>query len=411
MSTSKAHKATPSLTLVGLASLGFLVPSAGILQMLAVSWHLTRLGSAISLLPLVIGCGAVARIGTSAFWGQVVRRYGAYRSCVVLLLSAAVCQGVVAGILFGLAPLGALAITELGLGAAFSGVAICRQTMLKDAVAFTGAGSEAAAGINRGVGYASKLLFPIAGGLLVAALGTTQCVSLCTVILCLGVIVLFVLKRELRCLGQPTLESAPQNSLGQGIRSAIAFYRSNSAVAKAVALTTIFNFVLAPLGVILPLFVGHLENGSSALLGLSESTLGCGAIAGALLFAKYRRGHVALFACCAAVAYATIGCASLFHADWAYWMFNVALLALGGTVAYAGSASDSLIMKSLGRDAYARAIGAQMLLVGSAYPLGLLMAATGLRIFGSIVVLAGLNAVACFLAAGALSVSTKTDRG
>lgn len=52
----------------------------------------------------------------------------------------------------------------------------------------------------------------------------------------------------------------------------------------------LFNFVLAPLTVIIPMHVSKLPFATSLSLGLSEASLGAGAVCGAILFARLRTG-------------------------------------------------------------------------------------------------------------------------
>jgi len=106
---------------LGLVVVGFLVPSATILQTFTITWYLAQRAELASLLPLAIGGGAMARIFSGISLTCLIQRSGARHACIVSLLSgAAVLLGTIP-VLARLMPLWLLIPAEIGMGIAVTG--------------------------------------------------------------------------------------------------------------------------------------------------------------------------------------------------------------------------------------------------------------------------------------------------
>ncbi|MFJ4293739.1 MFS transporter [Cupriavidus sp. NPDC089707] len=379
--------------LLGLVAVGFLVPGATILQTLTITWFLAQLTEITSLLPLVIGGGAVARIFSGIPFNGLIQRMGARNACMLSLLAgAAILLGTIA-VLARLLPLWLLILSEIGLGTAVTGFSISRQILIKDLL--HGERENLAAGLSRSAGYLSKLVVPLFGGLLLIALKPAYATLVSCGILLVSAWVIWSLDMS------PPSGSADQKALPltERIAVAVAFYKRDHTLVFALGFTAILNFVLSPLVVIMPLFVAAIDGANSAYLGFSESCLGAGAVGGALSYAKLRRCHLPSLAVMTGFGFLLICVSAELPSAWRYPGLNIALLVIGASVAFSGSAADALLMTRVPRDSYGRLLGVQALIVGSAFPTGLFAAGVLLQLTDAFLVIAAYNAGLCMAVA------------
>ncbi|MCD9231305.1 hypothetical protein [Ralstonia pseudosolanacearum] len=269
-----------------LALLGFIVPSVTIFQTLAVAWQLSKTGAITSVLPTMVALGAATRIASGIPLGHWVRVNGANASCFMALwIEVFVLLGM-GIVLSGIGSIWLLVPLEITSALAITGFLISRQTLLKEMLTESN-GREAAAGVNRALTYASKLILPVVGGSLLIFIDAYVALLCCSAVLALSAILLR--SSIFRC------QSSRQNPAGKddfigGIRKTLSFYGGSPEALDAVILIALFNFVLAPLTVIIPMHVSKLPFATSLSLGLSEASLGAGAVCGALLFSRLRTG-------------------------------------------------------------------------------------------------------------------------
>lgn len=375
---------------LGLVVVGFLVPSATILQTFTITWYLAQRADLASLLPLAIGGGAMARIFSGISLTCLIQRSGARHACIVSLLSgAAVLLGTIP-VLARLMPLWLLIPAEIGMGIAVTGYSISRQVLIKDML--HGQGKGLAAGLSRSTGYLSKLVVPLFAGLLLIALEAVYATLVCCGILLVSAWVIRALDMDSPASSSVAGKALP---LAERIAMACAFYKRDHRLMCALGFTAILNFVLSPLAIIMPLFITGLDGSNSAYLGFSESCLGVGAVGGALAYAKLRRCHLPSLAVMTGGGFLMIWVSPGLTSAWRYPVFNVALLLIGASVAFSGSAADALLMKLAPRDAYGRILGVQTLIVGAAFPAGLFAAGMFLQFNDAFQVIAAYNAGLC----------------
>ncbi|MBB3009441.1 MFS transporter [Cupriavidus alkaliphilus] len=380
--------------ILGLAVVGFLVPSATILQTLAMTWTLAQHAQLAALLPIVIGCGAIARIFSGIPLTFLIQRWGARHACLASLMSGAITLLATATVLAGLMPFWLLIPSEIILGTAITGFSISRQMLIQGVL--HGEGESLAAGLSRSAAYLSKLVVPLIGGLLLTAWAPPYATMVCCGVLAIstGLIASTDTDTPRRAVGvENTL------TLARRIAIAVAYYKREHTLVCVLGFTAVLNFVLAPVGVIMPLYIAAIEGASSAYLGFSESCLGAGAVCGALAYAKLRRCHLPSVAtmtgCGFLLLFASVG----LDGAWGYPLFNTALLCIGACVAFAGSVADALLMSRLQPDTYGRILGVQALIVGAAFPMGLFVASVLLRFTDALHVIAAYNAGLCLVAA------------
>lgn len=372
------------------AVVGFLVPSATILQTFTITWYLAQHAELASLLPLAIGGGAVARIFSGVPLTFLIQRSGARNACIVSLLSgAAILLGTIP-VLARLMPLWLLIPAEIGMGIAITGYSISRQILIKDML--HGQGKGLAAGLSRSTGYLSKLVVPLFGGLLLIALEAVYSTLVCCGTLLVSAWVIWTLD-----IDSPASSSAAKKALplAERIAMAFVFYKSDHTLMCALGFTATLNFVLSPLVIIMPLFITGINGSNSAYLGFSESSLGVGAVGGALGYARLRRCHLPSLAVMTGCGFLLICVSTALTSAWRYPVFNVALLLIGASVAFSGSAADALLMRLASRDSYGRILGVQTLIVGSAFPAGLFAAGTLLQFTDAFQIIAAYNAGLC----------------
>jgi len=387
---------------IGLAAVGFLVPSATILQTFTITWFLSQLTEFTALLPLAIGGGAIARIFSGIPLNSLIQRVGARNACMVSLLAGtAILLGTIA-VLVRWVPLWLLIPSEIGLGMAATGFSISRQVLIKEAL--HGESEGVAAGLSRSAGYLSKLVVPLFGGLLLIAFEAAYATLACCGILLVSTWVIWSLDIESASSCSATQKPLP---LAERIAIAVAFYKGEHTLMCMLGFTAVLNFVLSPLVVIMPLFIASIDGSNSTYLGISESCLGAGAVGGALSYAKLRRCHLPAMATMTGCGFMLVCVSAELASAWRYPVFNVALIFIGASVAFSGSAADALLMRQVPRDAYGRTLGVQALIVGAAFPAGLFAAGVLLQFTDAFQAIATYNAGLCVAVALLLHLKLK----
>lgn len=383
-----------------LALLGFIVPSVTIFQTLAVAWQLSKTGAITSVLPTMVALGAATRIASGIPLGHWVRVNGANTSCFMALwIEVFVLLGM-GIVLSGIGSIWLLVPLEITSALAITGFLISRQTLLKEMLTESN-GREAAAGVNRALTYASKLILPVVGGSLLIFIDAYVALLCCSAVLALSAILLR--SSIFRC------QSSRQNPAGKddfigGIRKTLSFYGGSPEALDAVILIALFNFVLAPLTVIIPMHVSKLPFATSLSLGLSEASLGAGAVCGALLFSRLRTGSPKHSSLLVAGASLVLLVSAQPEITFGYHLFNLSLFALAMSVAYSGSLIDSLFIRLIPSSLYATVVGVQILLVGVSYPLGLCVSSWFLKSESFVAIIASYNAALALFAFALLQV-------
>ncbi|MDB0527197.1 MFS transporter [Ralstonia solanacearum] len=377
-----------------LALLGFVVPSATIFQTLAVAWQLSQTGAIASVLPTMVALGAATRIASGIPLGHWVKINGANASCFMALWIE-VCVLLGMGIvLSGIGSIWLLVPLEMASALAVTGFLISRQTLLKEMLAQSN-GREAASGVNRALQYASKLVLPVVGGSLLIFIDAYAALLCCSAVLALSAILLR--SSIFQCQSSCRHPAGKEDFIG-GIRKTLSFYRGSPEALDAVIVIALFNFVLAPLTVIIPMHVSKLPFATSLSLGLSEASLGAGAVGGAILFARLRTGspkHASLPVAGASLALLVSAQPEI---PFGYQLFNLSLFVLAMSVAYSGSLIDSLLIRLIPSNLYATIVGVQILLVGVSYPLGLCVSSWFLKSERFVGIIAGYNAALALFA-------------
>ncbi|MDC6283115.1 MFS transporter (plasmid) [Ralstonia pseudosolanacearum] len=383
-----------------LALLGFIVPSVTIFQTLAVAWQLSKTGAITSVLPTMVALGAATRIASGIPLGHWVRVNGANASCFMALwIEVFVLLGM-GIVLSGIGSIWLLVPLEITSALAITGFLISRQTLLKEMLTESN-GREAAAGVNRALTYASKLILPVVGGSLLIFIDAYVALLCCSAVLALSAILLR--SSIFRC------QSSRQNPAGKddfigGIRKTLSFYGGSPEALDAVILIALFNFVLAPLTVIIPMHVSKLPFATSLSLGLSEASLGAGAVCGALLFSRLRTGSPKHSSLLVAGASLVLLVSAQPEITFGYHLFNLSLFALAMSVAYSGSLIDSLFIRLIPSSLYATVVGVQILLVGVSYPLGLCVSSWFLKSESFVAIIASYDAALALFAFALLQV-------
>ncbi|SPC18372.1 conserved membrane hypothetical protein [Cupriavidus oxalaticus] len=126
-----------------------------------------------------------------------------------------------------------------------------------------------------------------------------------------------------------------------------------------------------------------------------------------LSYAKLRRCHLPAMATMTGCGFMLVCVSAELASAWRYPVFNVALIFIGASVAFSGSAADALLMRQVPRDAYGRTLGVQALIVGAAFPAGLFAAGVLLQFTDAFQAIATYNAGLCVAVALLLHLKLK----
>ncbi|SCU96493.1 putative mfs transporter transmembrane protein [Cupriavidus necator] len=350
-----------------LALLGFIVPGATILQTLAVAWQLSKTDAIASVLPMIIALGAATRVVAGLPLCHWVRKHGADACCFYALLAEAIILLGMAVVLSGIGSVWLLVPLEMASALAFSAFLISRQSLLRNILVESNT-SESASGVSRALTYASKLIMPVIGGSLLIFISAGMALICCCATLLIGA---FLFRGRMSGYAAGNQDDGEGFSLIEIVQKTFEFYGKNSNALDSVILMALFNFILSPLAVIIPMYVSRLPSATSLHLGISEASLGAGAVCGAMLFAKVRVGSPRIFSLAVAGTSVALMVSARLDGGLGYKLFNASLFALAMSVAYSGSLFDAFFIREVPRGIYATIVGVQIFVVGATYPLGL----------------------------------------
>ena len=220
-------------------------------------------------LPTVL-LGGLAGVAAERFERRTLLALGLAGMCLNATVLAA----------FGLA--GALTLWHIAAGASLSGVFWCmeysvRRTLVADVAGVERMGNAAA--IDSATLHLTRLIGPLAGGALFAALGLTGVYLISTALYTIALVNVATLERGTR---RPVEAGV---SWLHSLRAGFAQVRGHRLIAATLAVTVILNFFGFPFISMIPVIgEGELHLGPTAI-GVLMSMDGLGALAGALLIA------------------------------------------------------------------------------------------------------------------------------
>lgn len=372
-----------------LALLGFIIPSATILQNLAVAWQLSNTGALTTVFPTMVAVGAATRIVSGFPVAHLVRQRGAAACCHWALWGESTTLLAMAVALSGTGSIWLLVPLEMASSFIFTVLLISRQTLVRNVLARS-QGSEAASGISRALAYVSKLILPAVGGSILVLVNSGTALAFCSGVLAVGAL---LFRSRMSGYGAGSGDGDTGAGFVRSVGKSFAFYRENAGVLEAVIQMSLFNFTLAPLAVIIPLHIAGLASATSLDLGLSEACLGGGAVCGALLFSRIRGGTPSMLLLPLATANLSLMISVWLGEGVGHLLFNASLFVVAMSVAYSGSLFDAFFIKSIPGDIYTSIVGVQMVIIGVSYPLGLVVSSWFLGERDSIAIVPGYNAV------------------
>ncbi len=248
------------------------------ITLLAIPWYVLASGGSASDVGLVGVFTFLPTIIATFFGGGLVDRIARKRMSMISDLAS--------GATVALIPLldraAGLALWQL-LGLVFLGALLdapgntARQSLLPDLADRAGLASERATSAYQTVHRLSTLLGPVAGGLLIAAVGATNVlwIDAGSFVVSAAIIGLLLPGEQAR----PRAGSRYVHELLDGLR----FIRQERLIRWLVIYVMLFNFLDAPFGILLPVMADGWF-GSARALGFMAGSLGAGGVVGGILY-------------------------------------------------------------------------------------------------------------------------------
>lgn len=264
--------------------MGWLISQMGSwMQNIAWGWLVFDLTNSALWLGVVGFCGSIPSLFLSPFSGAIADRM---QKRTILLTTQAVFMAL-AFILAGLVFSGLIRVWQIILIALLNGITFGIDAPVRQAYAPTLAGKENlmnAIGLNSMAFNTARILGPAIAGVLIAKVGPAGCflingVSFLAVLIALA---------NIRSDGGPAVtEMAPPfwSYFGQGFRY-LTTQRDMLMIMLLVAVVSIFG---NQYNTLLPIFARNIFHGGPRALGLLSSSIGCGALIGALGATQFHR--------------------------------------------------------------------------------------------------------------------------
>jgi DHA3 family macrolide efflux protein-like MFS transporter len=246
----------------------------------ALIWWLTQESGSATVLAIATLVGMLPQIVLGPFAGALVDRWN--RRIIMILADV-----MIALFSLGLAYLFATGKVEIwhvyvvmalrALGGAFHFPAMSASTPLM----VPGEHLTRVNGLNQALQGINSLVAPPVGALLLSFLPTQGILLIDVATAMLAIVPLLFLSIPQPKRIEETTESGP--NLWQDVRAALAYIRTLRGFTAIIGMALFVNFLLTPTGALVPLLVTkHFEKGAIEL-GLLESAMGAGIIAGGIL--------------------------------------------------------------------------------------------------------------------------------
>lgn len=248
------------------------------ITLLAIPWYVLASGGSASDVGLVGVFTFLPTIIATFFGGGLVDRIARKRMSMISDLASGATVALIPLLdhLTGLALWQLLALVFLGALLDAPGNT-ARQSLLPDLADRAGVASERATSAYQTVHRLSTLLGPVAGGLLIAAVGATNVlwIDAGSFVVSAAIIGLLLPDEQPR----PRAGSRYVRELLDGLR----FIRQERLIRWLVIYVMVFNFLDAPLGVLLPVMADGWFSSARAL-GFMAGSFGAGGVVGGILY-------------------------------------------------------------------------------------------------------------------------------
>ena len=248
------------------------------LEILSVALYALEVSGSAFVVASMLFARTVPTVLLGGVAGVVAERFE--RRTLLSLGLASMCLNAAVLAAFSLA--GALSIWHIAAGASLNGVFWCmeysvRRTLVADIAGVERMGNASA--IDSATLHLTRLVGPLAGGALFAALGLTGVYLLSTALYAIALVNVVTLERGVR---RPVAAGV---SWLHSLREGFAQVRGHRLIAGTLSVTVILNFFGFPFVSMIPVIgEGRLHLGPTAI-GVLMSMDGLGALAGALLIA------------------------------------------------------------------------------------------------------------------------------
>ena len=250
------------------------------MQQVAMIWLVYRLTNSAFLLGLVGFCSQIPSFFLAPVAGVFTDRWSLHRT-ILATQSLAMLQ---AAILFVLTLTGVVAVWHVLLLGVFMGLVNAfdipaRQAFLIQMVEGR-EGLASAIGLNSSMFNGARLVGPAIAGFLIAAVGEATCFLLNALSYVAVLAGLLAMRLPPRPPAKPPKH--PLHELREGFLYAFGF----PPIREILLLLAVVNLAAMPLTVLLPVFATEVLHGGPDTLGLLTSSLGTGALMGALVLAS-----------------------------------------------------------------------------------------------------------------------------
>jgi len=378
-----------------------LIGFGDIIRTITLSWVLISDFNNSALLSILLIANAIAKISAPLLVGTLInsrnQRYilflclivGLSATCLMLLLFSEPIFPYI------------LPFLEFLISSAGMGFIVARQSLLRGIL--RDKQKDCAAGYLRASYYSTGIIAPVMAGVLLTTNQPVYAILLnASFFMTALFFVLFFREPEKR---KPANEILYQGLI-EKIYFVITFYKKNPKVRNGLVYFALTNFALSPLGMIVPIFVNRAFGFGPVALGFSEVALGIGAIIGALSAAMIKDWSLSNASGILAVLFTIIFACGHLGENW-FYLFVFALFGIGMNIAIFGAKVDSLFMKDIPRELYPKIIGVQSMIVGLAFPLGLIMSGLLFQTQENFLYLPFCSALIAIVGMGLLHMSSK----
>ena len=312
------------------------------MQQVAMIWLVYRLTNSPLLLGLMGFCSQIPSFFLAPVAGVFTDRWNLHRT-IIATQTLAMLQ---AATLFVLTRTGVITVGQVLLLGVFMGLVNAfdipaRQSFLIQLVE----GREnlaAAIGLNSSMFNGARLVGPAIAGFLIAAVGEATCFLLNALSYLAVLAALLAMRLPPRAAAKPRQHVL--HELKEGFRYAFGF----PPIREILMLLAVVNLAAMPLTVLLPIFASKILQGGPETLGLLTSSLGMGALAGALVLAW--RNSVLGLGRQIAWASGAFGLGLIaFSFSGVLWL-SMALLAASGFMLMMGTAASNTILQTIVED-------------------------------------------------------------
>jgi MFS family permease len=248
------------------------------ITLLAIPWYVLASGGSASDVGLVGVFTFLPTIIATFFGGGLVDRFPRKQMSIAADLASGLAVAMIPLLdrAIGLAFWQLLALVFLGALLDAPGNT-ARQSLLPDLADRAGVPNERASSAYQTVHRLSTLLGPVAGGLLIAAVGATNVLWIDAASFAVSALIVGIALPADR--PQPRVAARYARELLDGLR----FIRGERLMLWLAMYVMLFNFIDAPFGVLLPVMADNWF-GSARALGFMAGALGAGGVAGGILY-------------------------------------------------------------------------------------------------------------------------------